>query len=67
MKGTAILFQSNQRITFIEDVDHTVFETIKQQYGCSHCSCKVDDREVDFGKVSPVFWHEEEVDWEYGY
>lgn len=67
MKGTAILFQPNQKVTFIEDVDHTVYEEIKKQCGCGHCSCTVEDKVVDFGTVSPAFWHEEEVDWDYGY
>ena len=66
MKGTAILFQPNQMVKFIEDVDHKVYEEIKKQSGCSHCNCTLDDKVVDFGKVSPAFWHEE-VDWEYGY
>lgn len=67
MKGTAILFQSNQKVTFIEDVEQTVYETIKEQCGCDHCNCKVENKIVDFGTVSPVLWHEEEVDWDYGY
>jgi hypothetical protein len=66
MKGTAILFQE-QRITFIEDVEQTVFEEIKNQCGCDQCSCKVDDKIFTFDSVSPVFWHEDEVDWDYGY
>ena len=63
MKGTAILFQ-DQEITFFEDVDHTVYEEIKNQCGCSQM---LDDKVVDLSLVSPVFWHEDEVDWDYGY
>jgi hypothetical protein len=66
MKGTAILFQE-QRITFIEDVEQTVFEEIKKQCGCDQCSCKLDNKIVTFDSVSPVFWHEDEIDWDYGY
>jgi len=66
MKGTAILFQK-QNITFIEDVEHSFFKEIKEQCGCDHCSCKLDNKMVNFGSVSPVFWHEDEVDWDYGY
>lgn len=33
MKGTAILFQE-QNVTFIEDVDHSIYEEIKEQCGC---------------------------------
>ncbi|MEH7076086.1 hypothetical protein [Neobacillus drentensis] len=67
MKGTAILFQE-QTVTFIEDVDHSIYEEIKEQCGCKHCNCHLeDDKIVNFGFVSPVFWHEDEVDWDYGY
>lgn len=67
MKGTAILYQPNQKVIFIENVDHEVYETLKQQCGCSHCNCELENNMVDFGEVSPVLWHEAEVDWEYGY
>jgi hypothetical protein len=66
MKGTAILFHE-KRITFIEDVDLSVYEEIKDQCGCDQCSCRLNDKVVSFGSVSPVFWHENEVDWDYGY
>lgn len=66
MKGTAILFQEKS-ITFLEDVEQSVFEEIKNQCGCEHCSCKLNNKMVSFGSVSPVFWHEDEVDWDYGY
>ena len=66
MKGTAILFQE-QNITFIEDVEHSFFKNIKEQCDCNNCLCKINNKTVDFGTVSPVFWHEEEIDWEYGY
>jgi hypothetical protein len=66
MKGTAILFQE-ENVMFIEDVDISVFKQLKEQCGCSHCNCKLENKVVDFGTVSPVFWHENEVDWDYGY
>jgi hypothetical protein len=66
MKGTAILFHE-KRITFIEDVDLSVYKEIKDQCGCDQCSCKLKDKVVSFGSVSPVIWHEDEVDWDYGY
>ncbi len=67
MKGTAILYQKDQSVTILENVERTVYEEIKLQCGCKHCTCKVENRLVDFGAVSPVFWHEEEIDWDYGY
>ncbi|MBT2736246.1 hypothetical protein [Bacillus sp. ISL-7] len=66
MKGTAILFQE-QNVTFIEDVDYSIYEEIKEQCGCEKCNCKLENKVVNFGFVSPVFWHEDEVDWDYGY
>ena len=48
MKGTAILFQE-LNITFIEDVEHSVFEEIKDQCGYDNCSCKLDNKIVNFG------------------
>jgi hypothetical protein len=66
MKGTAILFQE-QNITFIEDVEHSFYKEIKEQCGCKHCNCLLNEKLVDFGAVSTGFWHEEEIDWDYGY
>jgi len=66
MNGTAILFQE-KRITFIEDVEQSVFDEIKGQCGYDQCCCKLNNKIVSFDSVSPVFWHEDEVDWDYGY
>lgn len=67
MKGAAILYLKNQSVTVIEDVDFSVYEKIKKQCGCRHCTCEVENKLVDFGTVYPVFWHEDEIDWDYGY
>lgn len=66
MKGTAILFHE-QDITFIENVTHSVYVELKKQCGSEHCSCKLDEKIVEFESASPIFWHENEVDWDYGY
>jgi hypothetical protein len=66
MKGTAILFQ-DQKVRFVENIDQTIFDEMKQQCGCTHCNCKLENKVIDFGSVSPVFWHEDEIDWDYGY
>lgn len=66
MKGTAILYQE-QAVKFIENIDHGIFNEMKKQCGCSHCNCRLDNKVIDFGSVSPVFWHEDEIDWDYGY
>lgn len=67
MKGTAILYKKDQTLTIIENIDHSVFNEIQKQCGCDQCTCKYDNKVVNFGAVSPVFWHEDEIDWDYGY
>lgn len=60
MKGTAILFREDQHVTIIEDIDLETYEEIKEK-----CECKSNK------ELHPVFpvslWHEEAVDWDYGY
>ncbi|WP_026583092.1 hypothetical protein [Bacillus sp. J33] len=67
MKGTAILYHDENKVTIIENVEHSVFEELKEQCGDKHCQCHLENKVIDFGAVSPVFWHEDEVDWDYGY
>lgn len=67
MKGTAILFKEDHNVTFIEDVERSTYEELKEKSGCEHCNCMLNNKMVDFGNVSPVLWHEDEVDWDYGY
>ncbi|MGM7685110.1 hypothetical protein ACSVDA_23675 [Cytobacillus sp. Hm23] len=67
MKGTAILFKETRPVTILEDVDKSLYNEIKKQCGCQQCNCSIDNKNVEFGQVSPVMWHEEEVDWDYGY
>lgn len=67
MKGTAILFQEDQTVTFLENVDRAVYEDLKKQCGCENCNCKIDNKKVDFGPVSPVLWCDDQIDWDYGY
>ncbi|PLR80698.1 hypothetical protein CVD25_20405 [Bacillus canaveralius] len=67
MRGTAILYKEDNTVTFIEDVELSVYKEIKRQCGCEHCNCKLENKVIDFGTVAPAFWHEDEVDWDYGY
>lgn len=68
MKGTAVLFQEDQSVTVLEGVDKAVYEDLKKQCGCNQdCKCKINDRKVNFGPVSPVMWCEDKIDWDYGY
>ena len=66
MKGTAILFQE-QGITFIENIDHAFYEKVKKLCGCKYGSSELNEKLVEFNSVSPVFWHEDDIDWDYGY
>ncbi|WP_449621420.1 hypothetical protein [Robertmurraya sp. Marseille-Q9965] len=63
MKGTAILFQNEQIVTIMENVEQSVLEELQTE----HCGCTLNKRKVDLGYFSPVIWHEEEIDWDYGY
>jgi hypothetical protein len=67
MKGTAILFQEDKKVTIIEGIGHEVYQEIKENAASKDCRCKLDDKVIHFGTVSPVLWHDEDVDWDYGY
>lgn len=68
MKGTAVLFQEDQTVTFLEDVDRAVYEDIKKQSGSEKdCNSKINNKKINFGPVSPVIWCEDRIDWDYGY
>lgn len=54
MKGTAILFQEDHTVTFLENVDRSTYEDLKKE-----CECE--------NNIEPVFWCEDHIDWDYGY
>jgi hypothetical protein len=54
MKGTAILFSTDQTVTIFEDVDKEELNEI----------CQSENQD---SHTSSIFWHDEDVDWEYGY
>ncbi|MCJ7992378.1 hypothetical protein MUB15_29615 [Priestia sp. OVS21] len=53
MKGSVILFNDDNEMTIIENVEEAVYQDIKEQEGSDHCVVTLDDHEVDFGYVSP--------------
>lgn len=63
MKGTAILFNDNLTITFIENVDEDTFNDLLKEISGTEEAQK--NKKATFPEQS--FWHEEEIDWEYGY
>lgn len=67
MKGSAILYNKEQCVIILENIDKSLYEELKKQCGCKKCSCLLEKLEVDFGSVTPILWHEDEIDWEYGY
>lgn len=67
MTGTAILFQQDKKVTIIEDIDHEVYKEIQEQDGCKDCKCLLDNKVIHFGPVYPAMWHDDEIDWDYGY
>jgi hypothetical protein len=48
-------------MTIIENVEEAVYQDIKEQEGSDHCVVTLDDHEVDFGYVSPVYWREGQI------
>lgn len=67
MKGTAILYQQDERVIFLEDIEKKQFEEMKKQRDSEHCYCHLENKKIDYGKVSPIIWCDDEIDWEYGY
>ncbi|WP_078547479.1 hypothetical protein [Litchfieldia alkalitelluris] len=67
MKGTAILYQPDQNIRFIEDIEKEKFDELLKQCGGPKCTNHLNGQLVGFGQISPMLWHEEDVDWDYGY
>jgi hypothetical protein len=65
--GTAILYQPDLKIRFIENIEKEKYEELRNQCGCTNCSCNLNGSTVNFGEVSPVLWHEDDIDWDYGY
>ncbi|MFU1993571.1 hypothetical protein [Priestia megaterium] len=61
MKGSVILFNDDNEMTIIENVEEAVYQDIKEQEGSNHCVVTLDDHEVDFGYVSPVYWREGQI------
>jgi hypothetical protein len=61
MKWTAILFREDKIVTIIEDIDHETYEEIKVQ-----CECK-DNNLTQGDNTKDLSWHDDEVDWDYGY
>lgn len=66
MKGTAILFREDQNVTILEDIDHDTYEVLKKTCGCKD-SNQHSYNMKDSSTVFPALWHDEEVDWDYGY
>jgi hypothetical protein len=65
--GTAILISETERLMVLEKVEKSVFEELQEQAGNEDCTCSINETVVHFGKVSPVLWSENDIDWDYGY
>ncbi|TYR79856.1 hypothetical protein FZC66_11980 [Priestia megaterium] len=61
MKGSVILFNDDNEMTIIEDVEETVYENIKEQVGTDRCVVTLNNQTVDLGYVSPVYWREGKI------
>lgn len=67
MKGTALLIKEDQTVIVLENVDHSVYEELSNEEDLAHPHCTIGDKEVKFDPISTVVWHEDTIDWEYGY
>lgn len=67
MTGTAVLYRENADILFLEGIEKTTYEEICKQSGSENCNCKVEDKTIELGKVKPLGFKLDTVDWEYGY
>jgi len=67
MKGTALLINEDQTVTVLENVEHSVYEELKNEEDLDHPHCTINDKEVEFNPIQSVVWHEETIDWDYGY
>ncbi len=67
MKGTAILYQHNLQIKFIENIERAQFEVLQKQIQEKKSKSLSNVKIMDVNQVSPILWHEDDVDWDYGY
>lgn len=67
MKGTAVLFQEDQTVTFLENVNKAEVEDLKKKCGCGNADCKSKEKETDATQASPILWCADQIDWDYGY
>ncbi len=64
MKGSVILFSEDHEMKILEGVEKPIYDKIKQQEAAEHCFITLDEREIDLGYVSPVYWREGQIDME---
>lgn len=62
MTGTAVLYKENQQIVILRNIEKDVVEQIKTQCGSEHSYCQVEEKKVDYGRVSHVIWMEQRAD-----
>lgn len=67
MKGTALLMNKDQTVTILENVEHSVYEELSNEEKLTNPHCTINNKEVTFDPISTVVWHEDVIDWEYGY
>ncbi|OEH93799.1 hypothetical protein [Bacillus solimangrovi] len=67
MTGTAVLYRENEDILYLEGIEKSTYEEIVKQSGQEKCQCKLDHKTIDLGKVTPLGFKLDNVDWEYGY
>ncbi|MEI3612179.1 hypothetical protein [Pseudogracilibacillus sp. SO30301A] len=67
MKGTALLINKDNTVTVLENVEHKVYKELINQEDSKEVHCIIGEKEITFNPFSAVIWHEEQIDWDYGY
>lgn len=67
MKGTALVINEDRTVTILEDVEKTVFEVLSDQKKSPNPYYIDRDIEIYFNPIDTVVWHEDAIDWDYGY
>ncbi|RAS74037.1 hypothetical protein [Priestia endophytica] len=61
MKGSIVVFNKQNEMRVIEDIEETLLEDICRQKKQEHCLVQLADRKVDLGYISNAFFREGEI------
>ena len=62
-----MIINEDRTVTILEDVEKTVFEVLSDQRNSPRPYVKNGDKEIYFSPIDTIVWHEDAIDWDYGY